>query len=1023
MELNKEYYQDRSILHIGCEKPRAYFIPYDNEKSALKDNRAYSGYFISLCGDWNFRFFGSLNDIPDFTAEEFEFIEKITVPMSWQVLTDRGYDTPNYTNVNYPFPVCPPFVPDDNPCGLYQRTFFVTEDMMKKTLYLNFEGVDSCFYLYINGKFAAYSQVSHMTSEIDITRYVKCGENDIKVLVLKWCDGSYLEDQDKFRFSGIFREVYILLRDKVHIADLYVHPRVAESYRTGTLTVDVETNGELPVEYKLYRPCGMLIETGKTVIREKGELDMLIDKPELWSDEEPLLYTLLIKCGDEYICLFLGFRTIEITGKVLYLNGKKIKGKGVNRHDSHPYLGSATPLEHIKEDLLIMKRHNINMVRTSHYPNDPRFLGLCDKLGIYVCDETDLETHGMRVYGNWDKLTDDPDWQPAYLDRVERMFERDKNHASVIMWSLGNESGIGVNQREMYRYLHRRMPECIVHCEDATRRYTMRAESDDPTLRDKLECDYIDIESRMYPSPEECLNMYIKNKLFTKPLFLCEYSHAMGNGPGCLKDYWDLIYAHDEFFGGCVWEMLDHSIATGEDKYADPHYVYGGDFNDVPNDGNFCVDGLVYPDRRPHSGMIEYKQVIKPFKITFDAEKRSFKIKNLRYFTDLTDLDVVWELYKNGVSVKQGRFLSPTIKAQHSRTFRPDIENIRFDDGYTYINISLKYNKSVEWAEYGYEAGSEQFIINDSPSADRISIPVSKSGVSYKQVGRYLNVFAGDTIYTFDTARGLITSVSDNGCEMLSSEIAPTIWRAPTDNDRKIKKIWYSEGFDKTYTQCRKFNVAPDGENISIHAMLSLGTCSRAEIAALDVTYTVSPGRELTIHFDVKVRDDLPMLPRFGVEFRMPEGNELLKYFGRGPYESYMDKRHASKIGIYSSKVSEHFERYIRPQENMAHAETKWLTVSGYVSHGLMILKSDKDFSFNCSHFTPMMLTLTKHDHELKPLKETVVNIDYRHNGIGSNSCGPELFSKYRFEEKQFSFSFRILPVFTDHVDPFDMMN
>ena len=1022
MDFNDKYYTDPSVLHIGCEAPRAYFIPYESHNSAYKDNRAASKKFFTLCGDWNFLYYRTVKCLQDFTAEDFNIGDnKLTVPMSWQADLGKGYDTPNYTNVNYPFPVTPPFVPDDNPCGLYQRHFFVDSEMLQNEIYINFEGVDSCFYLYINNEFAAYSQVSHMTSEIDITRFLHVGNNDIKVLVLKWCDGSYLEDQDKFRFSGIFREVYIILRDKVHITDLYAHPRVTEDFRSGTLTVEVKTNGLLTTEYSLYSPNGGLIETGKLNINESGELDMLISAPEMWSDETPNLYKLIINAGSEYIPLDIGFKNVMIKDKVLYINGQKVKAKGVNRHDSHPYLGAATPLEHMIEDLYIMKRHNINMVRASHYPNDPRFPGLCDKLGFYLCDETDLETHGMQGYGNWDALTDSPDWEKAYLDRVQRMFERDKNHAAVIMWSLGNESGVGRNQRTMSEYLHNRMPGCIVHCEDATRRYTQLMHSAEKPSEFNPECDYIDIESRMYPSPDECLNTYIKNKAFTKPLFLCEYSHAMGNGPGCLKDYWDMIYAHDEFFGGCVWEFLDHSVAIGSNRFAEPKYIYGGDFGDFPNDGNFCVDGLVYPDRRPHTGLLEYKQIIKPFKIQFDRDKFSFRVKNLRCFKDLSDFDILWNIERNGKKIAEGRILSPTIKPQTSRQFRPDISGITLDNGYVYLNISLVYNKSTEWSDYGYEAGFEQFTVCEHTESNIAD--VADNVFCLENTSSEIIVSTSNTSYTVDKVHGLITSICDRGKQIICSPIAPTVWRAPTDNDRRIKSTWFKEGYDRTVTACRECKVEESTpSHVTVKVLLSVGAASKAELISLAVYYTVYSDGKLKIMCHADVRKSLPMLPRFGFEFAMPQENEKLNYFGRGPYESYIDKCHASKIGLYSSSVTKHFEHYIRPQENMAHADTKWMEVYDYSGHGLLIAKSAKDFSFNCSHYTSAQLTKIPHDHELVPLKETIVNIDYRHNGIGSNSCGPDLDYKYRFDEKSFDFEFIVIPALINDICPFDII-
>ena len=539
MSIEFNYHKSLEHLHVGCEKPRAYFIPYETERAAACGNRALSSRFKSLSGEWGFTYYKSVNDVEDFTVGEHIPGETINVPMSWQMIRDRGYDTAHYTNVNYPFPVDPPHVPDNNPCGLYERKFDITEEELKnRDIKLVFEGVDSCFYLYVNGKFVAYSQVSHMTSEINVSEYLHEGENDLKVLVLKWCDGSYLEDQDKIRLSGIFRDVYLLYRDKVHISDIYVTESINDTFSKATVNVDLEANGVCHVEYKLISPKGDQISCGSVHADNSAIFTVDVDDPLLWSDETPRLYSLYLKCGEEWILQRVGIRKFEIKGNVIYVNGKKVKGKGVNRHDSHPHLGAATPVDHMLNDLYILKRCNVNMIRTSHYPNDPRLPELCDELGFYLCDETDIETHGMQVIGNWDGLTDSDDWTEAYLDRAERMFERDKNHASILMWSVGNESGIGKNHQLMYDYFHKRSPECIVHGEDSSRRaFRLGKDSKDPVLRANLAGITTDVASRMYPPVSECIDGYLTNKDIKKPLFLCEYSHAMGNGPGDLEAY------------------------------------------------------------------------------------------------------------------------------------------------------------------------------------------------------------------------------------------------------------------------------------------------------------------------------------------------------------------------------------------------------------------------------------------------------------------------------------------------------
>ena len=1023
MKFGYDYHRSLESLHVGCEEPRAYFIPYGCEKKAVRGNRGLSDRFVSLCGDWNFRYYPTINDIDDFTSPSFNEagMEKMTVPRSWQTVLGRGYDVPNYTNVNYPYPVDPPHVPDDIPCALYTREFTLPSGTLgKQRVYINFEGVDSCFYLFVNNSFAAYSQVSHMTSEVDITGYLKEGANSLKVLVLKWCDGSYLEDQDKFRLSGIFREVYLLLRDPVHITDIYLRPELNANYSQGVLAAEITLNGKADLSFRLLTPAGDEISGGSMTLDPKGSFELLVPAPALWSDEIPNLYKLIISCGSEKICLDCGFRHLEIKNKVLYLNGQKIKARGVNRHDSHPILGAATPLDHIIRDLYIMKQHNINMIRTSHYPNDPRLYELCNRLGFLVCDEADLETHGMQRVGNWDLLTDNPDWSEAYLDRARLMFERDKNHPCIIMWSVGNESGVGRNHRLMADYFHSRMKGCIVHSEDATRRLSKNLESEDKAVRRNVECDYIDIESRMYPSPEVCMRDYIHNKDFTKPLFLCEYSHAMGNGPGDFAEYWDAIYSNDSFFGGCVWEFIDHSVAIGDDIYSNPKYTYGGDFGDTPHDGNFCVDGLVYPDRRPHTGLLEYKQAIKPFRVVgFDAETGILKIRNMRYFTDLSCYDLIWSVEKNGKKIAEGRVPALAVKPQSVK--RINIGKVN-PSGDCTLNISLIQNSTTEWAELGYEVGFEQIVLSEVEVKKNLPESI-KAGLPFavSTDDKDIIIKAGETNYTVSLINGLITSICDNGRELLTTPITPTIWRAPTDNDRKIKLKWFEEGFDRLGVKCYSCNLASNDEKQAVvESELSLGGHTRAPVLKISARYTFFAAGGVKLDCHVNVRPGLPNLPRFGVQFNMPEGSERLRYFGRGPVESYIDKNLASRLGEFECMVGDHFEHYVRPQENMAHAETRWAYVSSLAGHGLLFAMCDKPFSFNCSHFTPEQLTKTAHDYELVPLKETVVNLDMRHNGIGSASCGPTLHPRWQFTDTEFDFSVRIMPAFVNNIEPYD---
>lgn len=1034
MKFTYDFHRSLERLHVGCEEPRAYFIPYGCSDAAARGNRGLSDRFVSLCGDWDFRYYQTVNDIDDFTSPAFTTagMEKMTVPRSWQTVIGKGYDVPNYTNARYPYPVDPPHTPDDIPCALYARTFTLAAGTPEsRRVFINFEGVDSCFYLFVNDSFAAYSQVSHMTSEVDITPYIKEGENSLKVLVLKWCDGSYLEDQDKYRLSGIFREVYLLLRDPVHITDIYIKPELDADYSRGVLSAELAVSGRAELSYTLLTPAGQEIPGGSVTADGRGSFELTVPAPALWSDEIPNLYKLLISCGGERICLECGFRRLEIKNKVFYLNGQPLKARGVNRHDSHPILGAATPLDHIIRDLHIMKAHNINMVRTSHYPNDPRLYELCSRLGLLVCDEADIETHGMQKVGNWDLLTDNPDWSEAYLDRARRMFERDKNHPCVIMWSVGNESGVGINHRLMADYFHTRMKGCIVHSEDITRRLAKNLESEDREVRRKVEADYVDIESRMYPSPEACLRDYIHNKDFTKPFFLCEYSHAMGNGPGDLEEYWDAIYSSDSFFGGCVWEFIDHSVAVGEDIYANPKYTYGGDFGDTPHDGNFCVDGLVYPDRRPHSGLLEYKQAIKPFRVAgFDPATGILKIRNMRYFTDLSDYDLLWSVEVNGRTAAGGRIPAISIKPQGVKRFNIGAVNPAGDTGGInptpdcVLNLSLIQNRKTDWADAGYEAGFEQITVSEA-GAGRSVLGSIRAGIPFASESGDTEVIirAGETRYAVSRISGLITSICDNGRELLCTPITPAVWRAPTDNDRKIKLKWFDEGFNRLGVKCYSCElVFSDDKHAVVESRLSLCGHTRAPVLKIGAKYTFYAAGGVRLDCRVNVRPELPNLPRFGFQFNMPEGSERLRYFGRGEVESYIDKKLASKLGEYECAVSDHFEHYVRPQENMAHAGTRWAYVSSLAGHGLLFAMCGKPFSFNCSHFTPEQLTNTAHDYELVPLKETVVNLDLRHNGIGSASCGPTLHPRWQFSDTEFDFAVRIMPAFVNNIEPYDEM-
>ena len=1017
MEQKLTYHRGPEVLHLGCVEPHAYLMPYQSPEAAGTDDRMQSDRFVSLCGEWSFRWFPSERELGDFLSSDFDAGEwdRLAVPMSWQFQLDRPYDKPQYTNVLYPIPVDPPHVPAENPCGLYMRTLTVDADALKQyDLRLHFEGVDSCFYLYINGQFAAYSQVSHMTSEIDVTTFLHAGENQIKVLVFKWCDGTYLEDQDKIRSSGIIREVYLLLRDKVHVEDLFVHTETEEPFADAVVKADVTLNGSAEVGYRFVSPAGDTLYEGSTHMDGTGTLAFGIAHPLLWSDEVPNLYELYLTVGGEVIRQAVGVRKFEVRGKVVYVNGKKVKAKGVNRHDSHPQLGASTPLEHMIADLELLKRHNVNFIRTSHYPNDPRFPGLCDRYGFYLCDEADLETHGMQTVGDWDELTDSEAWTDAYLDRARRMMERDKNHACILMWSVGNESGTGRNHRAMADYYHNRIPGCLVHAEDLSRRLA------EPCRSSHVKADpddlFIDLHSRMYPSYEHILDHYLKNKDCKIPLFLCEYSHAMGNGPGDLEGYWKLIYGYDQFFGGCVWEMTDHSVDIGTPGH--PKFIYGGDMGHRLNDGCFCVDGLVYPNRKPHSGLLELKQVLRPCRLeNVDLEKGAFTVRSYRHFTDLSDLDLCWQVERNGTVVRQGRITELNVAPEKCRRYSLPEGTLANLSGICYLTVSYRQNRATAWSAAGYEIGTEQFRL-EVPAAAAVphnSLLLAKQFALAEDAASF-TVTNGNTVVRIDRLSGAVTSMQISGKEMLASPILPNLWRAPTDNDRYLRRTWepmgWGTGWRDARMDCRSCAVTERSDrSITVRTDFTFGSDAGRPTLRGAMVYRFVPGcgMELSMEVDVSFKEDAWTLPRLGVQFAMPAGNEKLKYFGCGPMETYRDKRQAGLVGVYSCDVSDHFEHYIRPQENMAHVETHWVRVTDAAGHGLTVVPAGgtPSVSFNCSHFSPIQLSETAHDYELIPQDLTYVNIDYMQAGIGSGSCGPRLREEYRIPAGHYAFGMK----------------
>jgi len=1004
----KKYWENPAVLHVNCEKPRAYFIPYESYDSALKGVRGISGYFRSLNGIWNFKYYPSVYEVEDgFYAENFacEDYDSIPVPSSWQM---HGYDTPNYTNVNYPYPCDPPYVPNENPAGIYIRDFYIDCNLSEKDAYLVFEGVNSCFYLWINGKEVGYSQVSHMTSEFFVTPYLRPGQNRIAVMVLKWCDGSYLEDQDMWRHSGIFRDVYLLYRDKSHIRDFFVKTDLDENYSKATVKCEIEFKAADDSRAETFSVRAVVKDIHGNDIFDKtmnlsqtDSFEFTIDNAFLWSAETPNLYKLILYHGNEVILQKFGIIKTEIIDSVIHINGKPVKFKGVNRHDSHPELGHVTPPDHIMQDLILMKKHNINAIRTSHYPNDPRFLEYCNELGFYVIDEADLECHGVHAAGDFCMLSRDPAFTEAFIDRIQRMVERDKNNPCIVMWSLGNESGFGPNHRKMAEWTKNRDKSRLIHYEGAFNHEVLLAEPDNSCL---------DVYSNMYASVDWLENTFLKMENEKRPHVLCEYSHAMGNGPGDLKDYWDLIYKHPRLSGGFVWEWADHGVKT---QTADgiTYYAYGGDFNDVPNDGNFCVDGLVYPDRTPHTGLLELKNVIAPVRTeAVNLKTGEFKITNLYDFIDLSHLCLNWVLEKNGRRIDSG-----TIYELNTAPHKSEIIMIPYDipeesDGRYFIRIFYTLKEDTVWAKKGYEIGFTQFELPVQP-VKKVTVK-APSFVKLLKTDRSVIISGRNFDYEFSLIDGCFTRLRNAGLDLICEKPSFTVWRAPTDNDRNEKLAWMKAGYHLLKTHTYSAEIISETDNsIAFRTSYSMGYYSQKPVLRGTAIWTVWGSGDIFLDNDVEVREGLPFLPRYGLKLVMPRGNEYVEFFGYGPHESYIDKHRSTYKGRFETTVSKMHEDYLYPQENGSHYGTEWALVTNALGMGLLFVGMD-EFSFNASHYTPENLTEAKHPHELRKQPETIIHIDYKMSGVGSNSCGPKLLPKYQLNERCFSFRLRIKPVF-----------
>ena len=968
------FHEDPEKLHIGTLPDHCYFIPFAKEQNAFA-SREGSERFTLLNGEWDFAYYDSIIDLPD-DFVSVKSSSKIPVPSNWQLY---GYDKPQYTNFNYPIPFDPPYVPDDIPVGVYSRDYTYKADGLQRILC--FEGVDSCLYLYVNDSFAGYSQVSHHSSEFDITEYLHEGENRITVAVLKWCDGTYLEDQDKFRLSGIFRDVYVLSRPKRRLEDYRITAVPDEKLQGGILKVSVQG---APAKLRLYDGNRILAE-GE--VSEDTAFEQHIDDVRFWSAESPYLYRLELETDQEHIGEKIGFRRIEITDGILKLNGKHIKFFGVNRHDSYPDSGAYADKEKMRKDLMLMKRHNVNAVRTSHYPNAPEFYAMCDELGLYVIDEADLEAHGcVTVYADlkWTKpnvyngialIAKDPQFREAILDRERLLVTRDVNRPCVIFWSLGNETGYGENLREGAKVVKSLDDSRPVHYESTHK-------------LDDTSDDVLDMVSEMYTSVEG-IRKYLENTEEKRPFVLCEYCHAMGNGPGDLEDYHDVFMESDRLIGGLVWEWADHVVMQGTDEKGRIKYGYGGDSGERHDDGNFCMDALCYPDRTPHTGLMELKQVYRPVRVEKGKKPGLFEINSLLRFIDAGEyLDGKWEITGDGGKRSEGSFAFSVSPMERTEIEIPEAAEDSQNDTFIRFIFTAKNGYSV-FAD-GEEVCFDQIRLGTAKKVCTVS--AGKTPLLTEEALKF-KITAGNISYSFNRRTAQFDEICINGKNLLMRPMQFNFFRAPVDNDT-MRGDWYSLHLNDPDIKVYETMAETENDRIVIRTKQSFGWSIQRPFARVQAEYRIDGAGILDVRCSAEFDEKVALLPRFGLRLFVPKEIGTIDYFGYGPYESYIDKHQASYIGNFHADISELHEDYIRPQENGSHYGCTHMTASG--ADVAITFRNPDGFSFNASEYTQEELAGKKHNYELEKCAYNVLCADFAMAGVGSAACGPQLADKYR---------------------------
>ncbi|RME84896.1 MAG: DUF4981 domain-containing protein [Caldilineae bacterium] len=1026
--MHRNDWENPLVVGINKLPARATDFPYADLQSALKRDPLTSPWVLSLNGDWHFRLVAHPEAVPNgFWQPRYDVSDWDTIPVPgcW---TMYGYDKPIYTNVKMPIPTTPPVVPqDDNPTGLYRRTFTLPERWRGRRIVISFGGVESAFYLWVNGEKVGYSQGSRLPAEFDISEYVQPGSNLVAAQVMRWCDGTYLEDQDHWHMAGIYRDVHLYALPEVHLWDVFARPVLHDDLQDATLSMTCRLGGPpekaegYRVEMQLYdaasqpvwpQPCRSTVTPDPWQVLH-ATLTARVDRPYLWDHEHPYLYTLLVVLRDttgepvQYSAHRIGFRKVEIAERQLLINGRPVLIKGVNRHDHHDRFGKAVPFETMLQDVRLMKQHNINAVRTSHYPNDPRFYDLCDEFGLYVWDEANIESHAF-----YNVLCNQPEWLHAFMERCVRMVERDKNHPSVIVWSLGNESGYGPAHDAMAGWIRGYDPDRIIHYEGAISGGLQHW--DRGHLATDLCCP-------MYPEIADIV-AYAENPAMTRPLIMCEYSHSMGNACGNLREYWEAIERYPALQGGFIWDWVDQGIQK-VDENGRAYWGYGGDFGDEINDRNFCINGLVFPDRTPHPALLEYKKLIQPVDVrVVDLIRGEVEIVNKHDFSTLEHLDITWEVEVDG-QVQQKGMLPPldTAPGGATRINLPFATPVLFPGAEAFLNIRFALRQATAWADAGHVVGWEQFQL-----PVRVPAPAwgqwkrEKTTPAAQDGPANLTLVTDSLEIRFAKDCGRLDTLRYEGTDLIESGPILNVWRAPIDNDgfkwnagdeRKVLGQWLKYGLDRLQAELQAFewHREDDGRvRVSTSHRLSAADVTLGFVH--DTTYIVYPSGDIHSEHRIRCDEGLPPLPRVGVILSLPPGFEHFTWLGRGPGETYVDRKVGAAVGLYRGTVDEQYVPYIMPQENGNKTDVRWAALTNEAGMGLLAVCRPL-LETGVAHFTPADLYAAHHTNELKRRDEVYWTLDLMQRGLGGHACGPMTLPQYRIMPGEFRFAILFRPV------------